>query len=199
MGSKELLEAFEYATGELRLCPNRVWAVAREDLPMLIPNREKFKEYQGRHGLRENEHHENHAMCNSDFCEYSQRDFTTVQQRHECRERNCAQIWGLFSRSVLARAAENEESTVWSLDGLSRIKPHRPYMAISHVWSDGTGAGAWRDGNVNKCLYRFFRGIAKQFQCDGIWWDTLCIPREKAAHNKAIQKIQSNYENAESP
>ncbi|KAF4246792.1 hypothetical protein CNMCM8980_008184 [Aspergillus fumigatiaffinis] len=69
-------------------------------------------------------------------------------------------------------------------------------MAISHVWSDGTGAGAWRDGEVNECLYLYFRGIAEHFQCEGIWWDALCIPRTKAARNKAIQKIQTNYQDA---
>jgi hypothetical protein len=42
----------------------------------------------------------------------------------------------------------------------------------------------------------FFRGIAELFQCKGIWWDTICIPNEKAARSKAINKIQSNYENA---
>ncbi|GFF96227.1 isoform Er16 of ankyrin-1 [Aspergillus udagawae] len=69
-------------------------------------------------------------------------------------------------------------------------------MAVSHVWSDGTGTGAWRDGEVNECLYSYFRGIAEHFQCEGIWWDALCIPRAKAARNKAIQKIQTNYQDA---
>ncbi|KFY20486.1 hypothetical protein V491_03676, partial [Pseudogymnoascus sp. VKM F-3775] len=32
--------------------------------------------------------------------------------------------------------------------------------------------------------------------CDGIWWDTLCIPREKAARNIAIRNMQSNYQDA---
>jgi hypothetical protein len=31
-------------------------------------------------------------------------------------------------------------------------------MAISHVWSDGTGAGAWPDGEDNECLYAFSGG-----------------------------------------
>ncbi|KAJ5753573.1 ankyrin repeats (3 copies) domain-containing protein [Penicillium nucicola] len=69
-------------------------------------------------------------------------------------------------------------------------------MAISHVWSDGTGTGAWEDGSVNTCLYDFFVDIAHQLQCDGIWWDTLCIPSGKAARNKATKNIQTAYENA---
>ncbi|KAJ5887712.1 hypothetical protein N7495_007753 [Penicillium taxi] len=69
-------------------------------------------------------------------------------------------------------------------------------MAVSHVWSDGTGTGAWQDGEVNECLYSFFRDIAEQFQCEGIWWDSLCTPREKAARTKAIMDMESNYDKA---
>lgn len=165
-------------------------SVAREDLPKLMPDGNSILDRD------KSEKRENHELCTFDFCEYSQRDFTAVEQRHECKKKKCFQLQDLFSREMLAIAANGGKSTVWSLDGHYMIEPPRPYMAISHVWSDGTGTGAWRDGEVNECLYSFFQGIAKQFQCDGIWWDTLCIPKEKAARTEAIQKIQSNYENA---
>jgi ankyrin repeat protein len=191
--SEKLLKAFERVPGEFNLCPHRVWAVARENLPKLVPDGNSIP---GHDKCEKREEHKNHELCTFDFCEYSQRDFTAVKQRHECKEDDCVQLQGLFSRETLKNAAENGRSTVWSLDGRSMIEPPLPYMAISHVWSDGTGTGAWRDGEVNECLYGFFQRIAKQFQCDGIWWDTLCIPKEKAARNKAIRKIQSNYEDA---
>lgn len=70
-------------------------------------------------------------------------------------------------------------------------------MAISHVWADGTGTGAWQAGTVNECLYGFFKNIARHFSCEGIWWDTLCIPREKAARTLAIQKMEKSYEDAQ--
>lgn len=178
-----LLKAFERATKTFTLCPNRVWAVAEEKLPDLLPDN-KLPSHQG------------HNRCNINFCEHSQRDFTKIEQHHECYDEKCGLLTGLFSKHKLKEAAENRRSTVWSLDGMSMIDFPRPHMAISHVWSDGTGAGSWRDGEVNKCLYRFFRDIARRFQCEGIWWDTVCIPSEKAARNIAIQNIQSNYENA---
>lgn len=184
-----LLGAFERATSKFNLCPNRVWAVGQENLAKLMP-KESINE-----GVNSGERN-NHQSCTFDFCEYSQRDFTAVQQRHECEKGDCSQLQGLFSRELLNKAAEAEASTVWSLDGHAMIEHPQPYMAISHVWSDGTGSGAWQDGQVNECLYRFFEKIAKHFQCDGIWWDTICIPREKAARNKAIGKIQRNYEDA---
>jgi ankyrin repeat protein len=180
-----LLKAFDTATEHF--CPNRVWAVAKEDLPKLIPDDKT---------IRGPDNQDKHEQCTFDFCEQSRRDFTAVEQRHECKEKECLRLQWLFSRDILKDAAETGKSTVWTLDGRSTLKFSLPYMAISHVWSDGTGTGAWAEGEVNKCLYTFFQGIANQFQCEGIWWDTLCIPREKAARNKAIQKIQSNYQDA---
>lgn len=157
---------------------------------------------ESKHEEHENKEQNNHELCTFDFCEYSQRDFTAVQQRHECKEAkeakeaNCIQIHGSFSKNLLKKAAVDGTSTVWNLTGNALLKHLLLYMAVSHVWSDGTGTGAWGDGQVNECLYAYFQGIAKQFQCEGIWWDTICIPRDKAARNKAIRKIQSNYQDA---
>ncbi|KAJ5249519.1 hypothetical protein N7524_011835 [Penicillium chrysogenum] len=179
---------------QLNFCPNRIWAVAGKKLPELVPD---FDIIPGTgDNLDEHENYNEHNECTPNFCEYSQRDFTAVQQRHECKEANCRQLRGRFSRVMLERAVRNGKPTVWNLAGDCLLEPPQPYMAISHVWSDGTGTGAWKDGDVNECLYTFFQDIAKQFQCDGIWWDTLCIPREKAARIKALQQIQTSYEDA---
>ncbi|KAH8748283.1 hypothetical protein F5883DRAFT_436614, partial [Diaporthe sp. PMI_573] len=182
--SPKLLQDFERATKEFKLCPNRVWAVAKEKLPKLMPDCGSIPG------------HEEHELCTFDFCEYSQRDFTAVKQRHECEEEKCGRLQHLFSRDTLKAATTNGKSTVWCLDGKSMIEPPQPYMAISHVWSDGTGIGAWPDGEVNECLYSFFQVIARQFQCEGIWWDTLCIPKEKEARIRALRNIPSNYQDA---
>ncbi|KAJ6083694.1 hypothetical protein N7467_007829 [Penicillium canescens] len=195
MGSDcdSFLETFQRAR-ELNLCPNRIWAVAGENIPKLLPDfnlipraGERFDEYGD---------YSEHNECTPDFCEYSQRDLTAVRQRHECKEAKCLQLRGRFSRVILERAARDGKLTAWNLAGDSMLESPQPYMAISHVWSDGTGTGAWNDGDVNECLYTFFQDIAKQFQYVGIWWDTLCIPREKAARSQAIQNIQNSYEHA---
>ncbi|RAO66927.1 uncharacterized protein BHQ10_002939 [Talaromyces amestolkiae] len=193
---RELLDTFEKATTTFKLCPNRIWVVAREKLPQLLPQDSSILA-DGNSISNDEEHH--HDLCTFDFCEHSQRDFTAVEQRHECEEEeknDCVQLRGLFSRDILNAAAEAGSSTVWSLDGTSIVETPRPYMAISHVWSDGTGTGGWAEGEVNICLYNLFQEIARQFQCEGIWWDTICIPREKSARNKAIRKIQNNYQDA---
>ena len=208
----KLLDDFEWATKEAKLCPNRIWAVAGKDLHKVLPSRRRldecieFIEKSTQAILEEvqlirpaNEisvDAESHHGCTFDFCQHSVRDYTWVHQRHECRLQNCSRLKGLFSRSTLTKAAIDGKSTVWSLDGHSMIDQSRPYMAISHVWSDGTGAGQWPHGEVNECLYRYFKGIAVQFRCEGIWWDSICIPSERAASAKAIKKIHTNYESA---
>ncbi|KAF7169987.1 hypothetical protein CNMCM5623_002503 [Aspergillus felis] len=183
------------ATTEFKLCPNRVWAVARslpqreKNIPLLIP----ASDADIKHGIP---HHQGHEQCTFDFCEFSRRDFTGVQQRHETPGCKCVPLRGLFPPAELEQAAKAGKVTAWALDGKSIIRPPRPFMAISHVWADGTGAGAWGPGQVNRCLHSFFRRIAEQFQCEGIWWDTVCIPRSKAARTIAINRMQQNYEDA---
>ncbi|KAL5040858.1 hypothetical protein BDW71DRAFT_201832 [Aspergillus fruticulosus] len=187
--AEDLLEAFNRATTEFKLCPNRVWAVGKESLPALLPP-------SGSHLPS----YDTHDQCTVDFCEHSQRDFTGVSQRHECEsekeQADCLRIEGLFSAETLGKTAIAGHSTVWALNGRTLLEPPRPYMAISHVWSDGTGTGAWPAGHVNRCLYNFFATIAEYFTCEGMWWDTICIPREKAARSAAIRRIQSNYQDA---
>jgi hypothetical protein len=139
--------------------------------------------------------HRGHDQCTLDFCEHSRRDFTAVAQRHECIGSSGNRLDSrLFWSDVLEAAANAGDPTAWKLDGTSTIGPLERFMAISHVWSDGTGAGIY--SGVNECLYEFFKKIAERFQCEGIWWDTICIPTEKGARSKAINKIQSNYEDA---
>lgn len=47
------------------------------------------------------------------------------------------------------------------------------YMAISHVWADGTGKGN-TPGRVNECLFDFFARLARSrdLRCHGIWWES---------------------------
>src|SRR3984957_6403282 len=191
--SASIVGAIEMVTTKFNLCRNRVWAVARslpamkQDLLLQIPTTVGVKQTGG---------HKGHGQCTFDFCEHSRLDFTAVAQRHEsCTNRPCNPKRG-FETGKLEKAANAGKPTAWTLDGESMIDPPQPFMAISHVWSDGTGTGAWPPGEVNECLYDFFKRIAEQFQCEGIWWDTLCIPKEKAARSKAIINIHRNYEDA---
>ncbi len=179
----------------LRLCLRRTWAVAaslpdRENsLPGLIPMPGTFH-IPG----HDREHHE-HEQCTFDFCEQSRVDFTSVAQHHEapCRGK-CEQI--TFPLQLLNERVDKGKPTAWKLDEPSLLEASQPYMAVSHVWSDGTGSGIWGPGKVNKCLYTFFSGIARSFQCEGCWWDSISIPHDDKARTKALGNMQINYSDA---
>lgn len=72
----KLMDAFQRAK-ELNLCPNRLWVVAGEDLPRVFPDCDMIPV--------EGETVQEHEECTAGFCEYSLRDFTAVEQRHECK------------------------------------------------------------------------------------------------------------------
>jgi hypothetical protein len=192
-----LLEAIKKATNDYKLCPNRLYEVGsrldqwRSKLPDILS--------QASNMFEEIKEHQDHSMCTFDFCEYSTRNFTAVKQRHElesCKD-FCYRLRGLFREEELLKALRSKRRlTAWTLDGNSVIDPGRPFMAISHVWSDGTGTGAWPSGEVNECLYSYFRNIAEQYECEGIWWDTVCIPLNRDFRSMALNIMQANYEYA---
>ncbi|KAH8744242.1 hypothetical protein F5882DRAFT_313205, partial [Hyaloscypha sp. PMI_1271] len=189
----EILEAVERAKA-FRLCLRRIWAVASSlpgtanRLPTLIPDPDRFLV-----PIDDKQHHE-HEQCTFDFCEHSRLDFTSVPQHHENCNKDCDRL--TFPLELLDDRVKKGKPTVWRLDEQSLLEPSRPYMALSHVWADGTGAGTWGWGKVNKCLYTFFCKIARDFQCEGCWWDTISIPLEDDIRGKALSNMHNNYADA---
>ncbi|KAI0546385.1 hypothetical protein F4679DRAFT_412202 [Xylaria curta] len=206
----QLLEMLEKAR-EQNFCPNRIWQFCSQigDWPskQLIAQ-EILDELVSKDALK----HENHSACNVDFCEFSIRNFTAVQQYHEPmsneegdqtkiaenhkQQGTCVAVRGLFNETKLVQAVQSDKLTAWSLDGWDILEYPRPFMALSHVWSDGTGTGSWESKRVNTCLYNYLKRIARKFQCEGIWWDAICIPQDKGIRSKAISIMDRNYEYA---
>ena len=92
------------------------------------------------------------------------------------------------------KAAAPSEARSNMFGSMSDSREH--YIAISHVWSDGTGVGVRPAGEVNSCLVSYFFDVAHQLGCRGLWWDTVCIPPEKKARSIAINNMHENYSNA---
>ena len=193
-------KAVKEASGKIRnlgFCQQRIWNVAKisrntgelEMIPLVsalqnLPN------------LR----HDGHESCTPAFCEFATLNFTSVTQLHKCPDpKSCVTTTDkMFNQSLLAAALESEMmTTAWTLDGMYPAAPLSCYFAVSHVWSDGTGAGAWQAGKVNKCLWDFFSEKAQSLGCDGVWWDTVCIPQDKAARSIALNRMHRNYSAAE--
>lgn len=192
----EILDAVGRAKA-FRLCLRRIWAVASslpggaERLSTLIPAPDTFSVPS--HNLR---HHE-HEQCTFDFCEHSRIDFTSVRQRHE-KHHGETQCNGKCKPQGFPLSAQSwkRKAVIWKLDGQSLLDSSDPYMAISHVWADGTGAGTWGSGQVNECLWEFFCDIAKDFQCEGCWLDTISIPSDDEARAEALNNMHNNYADA---
>ncbi|KAL9096725.1 MAG: hypothetical protein Q9165_001213 [Trypethelium subeluteriae] len=205
--SIELLNIIEKAQNQ-NLCPNRIWQVAshaRDRWSDLVASLQRFCALLPDNALQ----HEEHSACTLDFCEFSTRNFTALRQYHERKpyegedqaeiarnhENNgiCFPTRGLFDDDLLVKAVQAGRLTAWRLDGTNVLEHPRPFMVISHVWSDGTGGGTWDSKQVNECLYTYFKEIAEQFSCEGIWWDTLCVPADRDARAKALQIMDFNY------
>lgn len=183
-----------------RLCLRRIWAFSawlpgRENsLPGFIPASGRFSV------PSHNRQHHEHEQCTFDFCEHSRIDFTSVVQLHEGHKGSCG--YYKFPLDQLIDRVDKGRLTAWKVasgggdDAPSLLGSTQPYMAISHVWADGTGAGMSGPGIVNKCLYDFFSGIARDFQCEGCWWDAISIPRDAEARSRALNLMQNNYASA---
>lgn len=196
-----LVEQAMARAAQLGLCPQRVWALAsvapgRElSLLGLVP-----PTHFGSRGWR----HEGHDLCTADYCAFSALNFTSVSQLHLCNDpAYCQLTTDLFPQALLLDAINRQVSTpntfiptAWALDGKSIVSEGRPFMAISHVWSDGTGSGVWQRGRANECLWGFWCGIAHQLGCEGIWWDSVCLPNDKAGRIHALNRMHENYSNA---
>lgn len=76
--------------------------------------------------------------------------------------------------------------------------PGIPYVAISHVWSDGLGNP--RANKLPLCqLSKLRRLINELFKHEPalFWIDTLCVPHRKSGKRLAIQKMKATYQQAQ--
>ncbi|KAL9616375.1 MAG: hypothetical protein Q9160_008749 [Pyrenula sp. 1 TL-2023] len=192
-------------------CPNRLWNVPYQGLNAImdIPQVTDIALRHPTPGDRSK-----HLRCTDSFCVYSHDNSTQTLQAHKCGY-DCKQELS-FPPSVLDaafsqrptpngtptqdRALHTWHQAAWAIDdhGLNRhiISPVEAYMAISHVWSDGTGGGMKRSGYVNHCLFAYFADFAKRLGCKGIWWDAISIPTNRDARRTAMNTMLANYENA---
>lgn len=191
------------AAKNLNICPNRLWNLARNadrgqnDLPALIRIVENTT-------APSSFAHPDHDSCSTEFCQFSDENSTLKEQLHKCLSRSCRVI--TFPSEEVNEAVMEGRPTAWRTgtmnfmheDNSFTITPApESYIAISHVWSDGTGVGLKLLGQVNSCLFSYFSEISRTLGCEGIWWDTICVPTDRRARRKALSDMHLNYWNAE--
>ncbi|KAL4768083.1 hypothetical protein BDW60DRAFT_220035 [Aspergillus nidulans var. acristatus] len=117
---------------------------------------------------------------------------TAVQKSSASSMTRIAQVWGSFTNAsandmacfnfprtkLRATVALGFGGLVITAQAISRA-PAVPYVAISHVWSDGTGAGVQKEGFVNRCLFRYFKEAMREL--------------EPAARRKAIRRMNNDF------
>ncbi|KAL4728896.1 hypothetical protein ACLX1H_003298 [Fusarium chlamydosporum] len=180
---------------KLGICKNRLWNLVNVsdrkhgDLPDIVMSLSSCGKPLA---------HEEHNICTPSMCQGAHMDSTKVEQLHKCEEKACEQRY--FPVELLATNIEVGKSTAWVCNtrkAAPRLNfTNKPYIAISHVWSDGTGVGVKDAGSVNKCLYDFFERTALRLDCEALWWDAISIPQEVKARIKAMKDMHSNYVNA---
>lgn len=196
------------------MCESRVWKLAQASrrglcsLPSLLDmlSRIKFPDRLV----------STHRRCNAQTCLLSDINATRKKQLHKCGSELCGSV--VFPGERLNRLDNSSTSGVWyvathhngweatssatAIDQepkFAEIKGEAsdiPYLAISHVWSDGTGAGLAEAGHVNKCLFNFFSHWATELGCEAIWWDTICVPTDREQRQKSLRRMHENYAGA---
>ncbi|OJD30428.1 ankyrin repeat-containing [Diplodia corticola] len=200
---------------QLSVCQKRLWSLApsaergEEEFPALI-------EVVERSPVPAQFSQEGHSQCTSDYCQLADENTTLKKQLHKCTESERCQLVP-FPLHELNNAAMNDMSTAWRIEAsrtgksakaastaaeqevkqISLSPSPEKYIAISHVWSDGTGVGVQQVGKVNRCLLSYFIHLAEELDCNGIWWDTICIPSDREARRRAIGRMNSYYANAQ--
>ncbi|KAF3165391.1 hypothetical protein TWF788_000744 [Orbilia oligospora] len=183
------------------VCKHRLWNLAsfskRGLIELLTISRllgEKRCKLSGPHHL------DKHRACNVQVCQLNDENTTNIPQRHSdcCGSKDCPTVE--FSQAKLnkidIRKISEPGATAWTLDEKHPQLGAEDYLAISHVWANGTGVGEHAPGKVNRCLFRYFKSIAEELGCKGIWWDTISIPSDKERRVEAIRNMHNNYSGA---
>ncbi|KIM95443.1 hypothetical protein OIDMADRAFT_59909 [Oidiodendron maius Zn] len=199
------LETISGTCREKDICPCRMWNVAFQSnmdtagvyyLASLAPH------------LQDPDKVGRHISCTSEMCIYTYENSTVVKQLHKCHS-ICTEetkfearlLNEAFRPETITQTVSEWRQTAWSV-GESVHGQHTlcsvgdKYMALSHVWSDGTGVGMKTNGQVNTCLFAYFANIAARLGCSGIWWDAISIPSGRRERRIAMNTMLENYKYA---
>ncbi|KAK8139133.1 hypothetical protein PG984_002513 [Apiospora sp. TS-2023a] len=189
-------------------CPNELWRLTEHQSTPLL--------YFASTIQRPTQHMHNHSGCSSDKCMAYQVRWQTYRTKHVVGCDDCVDmaIPVAEAHAILARGKypliiiePSPETEAFTLT-LTESRRGLPYVAISHVWSDGLG-------NVNgnalpACqvarLYFLAKSVAvnkrngiwsesKQVRKGAValWMDTLCIPRAQPYRGNAISLIHVSF------
>lgn len=152
-----------------------------------------------------------HSNCDDHACRADYIDEKTYRTKHTFKSCPCAHIGD-------DRGGESQimQSLGHNIIPVITVIPHEespegiqisvsasdagPYVAISHVWSDGLGNPT--RNTLPACQLRRIQTYVDALYDESkrpipFWIDTICVPRERAARNKAIRMMGQTYEGAD--
>jgi hypothetical protein len=191
-----VLKAVEIAN-RMPLCPYRLWNFVRScerqhvDLPALLDMIRSFRCF---------DVSRLHTDCSEEFCHHNNAETLLVGQLHKCPAGYCQQ--GTFPLALLHDAVKCKQRMAWCIkdtrgsgdsDIVQSVSCNRgEYLAVSHLWADGTGGGMKKAGCVNQSLTSFFAAIALSLGCSGVWWDAISLSLEKDMRRNALNVMHHN-------
>ncbi|OJD35309.1 sugar transporter stl1 [Diplodia corticola] len=156
-----------------------------------------------------------HDACDEDGCKANQIDEGTYQTKHETAGCVCDHVAETSPDGVTqaVKVLDNGDIPVIRIledDGGYPNRTHiqvdsfgtgnkeaTPYVAISHVWSDGLGNP--RANSLPRCqLLRIQRYVDDLYGEEyekpiPFWIDTICVPLERSSRKKAIRRMGDTY------
>lgn len=149
--------------------------------------------------------HKDHSVCSTSACLANvQIDDDGYETKHVDSGCTCAFISSDLEKvtnlvaagaiPVISVSATDEGSPL-QLD--VKNAEGRPYIALSHVWSDGLG-NAMANALPTCQLQLLSRAVSTILQPALFWIDTLCVPvKPLEARNAAIRQMRETYESAD--
>lgn len=143
-----------------------------------------------------------HMHGNDPDCMWQDVESSQDEDQHPVAEGPVHKSFEEYCTEKTSHAVGENLPTAWIFPDGTLEKPsaladrNTPYVALSHVWSDGTGT-------ATPCMLQFLKTVAKNNEissadrkCEAIWWDAISVPTD-GARAKALQTMNDNYRHAE--
>ncbi|THV07681.1 hypothetical protein K435DRAFT_265252 [Dendrothele bispora CBS 962.96] len=138
-----------------------------------------------------------HAECTRSVCIIHNIDPSNYVNRHVTATCNCTyakpaleKIMDLLGTGDIPVIETCDSDLLGTSNGM-----RTPYVAISHVWSDGLGSTS--EVGLPTCQISHLARLARHLITNGSFWiDALCVPKQSDMRKKAIGLMAETYRRA---
>jgi len=146
-----------------------------------------------------------HSRCSDKVCLANQIDEKVYQTKHVTETCVCEHIIvEEEGNRPITEVLHKGDIPIISFDGekvLVQSSNSTPYVAMSHVWSDGLGNP--RTNSLPKCQFERIQKLVNALHSDRelaspvpFWLDTVCVPLHAETRKTAIRRMAKTYDSA---